>query len=289
MLEHDIPAVNTTERDLHRQIVADASDERTEEVHRMKLRDHQKIIDYKRGKIAEGEYSKLIGVGIPTRGRPADLFRSLASLRDTADDFSRVEVLVQVDYDDAELLACLPLFEQYNARVVVSPRGNGYGDLHRYYAECFQASFAKHLLVWSDNSQILTKSWDSQIAAIQHELYHGTFNRKHGWAFPLVPRKLFELLGNNIGSRPFVDGWIGDICTNWGSGIQFIYLDDIMMEHNTERSILDEREVHRWEVVKLQHERQDWNSPEVHELKLRDFQKIKDYLGKKKCTHVVAD
>lgn len=229
-------------------------------------------------KIVPVEYGKLpsptIGVVIPARERPDHLLRSILSLKDTADDFSRVEVIVQIDYEDSVTLARVGDLQPLNVRAVVSPRGGGYADVHRYFAECIQASFAPHLLLWSDNTRMLTKGWDSCIASIEHDLYHGTFNIQYGWRFPIIPRKLFDLIG--VGQRPYIDVWLGDVCTNWGSGIPFVYFEHIMLEHDQPGhwSQWDERDKHRQQVV-------DYNtvvdqfSPEVHEMKMRDHLTIK--------------
>jgi hypothetical protein len=227
--------------------------------------------------------SPTISVVVPTRERPHQLIESIKSLQITAADFSRVEVVVQIDYEDRLTLARIGELAAMNVRVVVSPRGGGYADVHRYFAECIQASFAPHILVWSDNTRMLTYGWDSRIASIEHELYHGTFNSEHGWRFPFVPRKLCDIIGG-LGPRPYIDVWVGDICTNWASGVPFVYFDDVMLEHDgpPPTALWDERDHHRQKVVDY-NVSVDQNTPEIHALKMKDHMKLKQYLALKEA------
>ncbi len=165
------------------------------------------------------------------------LLASLQSLRDTADDFSRVEVLIRLDFDDGPSLQAVDRFAEFNARILVGLRGNGYGDLHEYVNECCRAAYGQHLLLWNDDARMCSQGWDSRLASIaQPGLYYGTFNVAYGWCFPFIPRELFELLGH-VARRPFYDSWLGDICMVWQSGIPFVYFDDIQIEHTYQHDL----------------------------------------------------
>lgn len=106
----------------------------------------------------------LISVLIPTRGRPHDLRRAIASLWNNAAEPELLEILLRVDDDDKETAAAIKdMEEQYPLTVFSGPRGGGYAELHKYVNDLARQAHGDWLFLFNDDSEILTPSWDRVI------------------------------------------------------------------------------------------------------------------------------
>ena len=158
----------------------------------------------------------LCAIILPSRARPDRLLKTLESVRATIDNPLYTEILIRLDDDDQESLARRNEFEHPDprtvvpslmlselkgkwprTRVIVGPRGRGYGDLHKMYGELAAATEASWLWMMNDDAVIVGQGWDKQLyelpttgLLVQPETYQLGFSRyanSEGGAFPIFP------------------------------------------------------------------------------------------------------
>lgn len=146
-----------------------------------------------------------ISVLLPSRGRPGPLVETVASLRDTADDPSRVEVLVAVDPDDPDTAqaAC-----DCGARGWPAPERFGYARLHEYVNALADQAGGEWLLLWNDDARMRTQGWDSRILQAPPGVL---WPKANGYTaentFPVVHCKVVERIGH-VSLSPHYDSWL---------------------------------------------------------------------------------
>jgi len=151
------------------------------------------------------EHSYLVSVLLPTRGRPELMLKSVASLLTTASNPDQIQILLKIDNDDKETYQ-----EAYSSlqdltshfKILYSPRGLGYGDLHTHVNDLCAIAEGEYLFLWNDDATITTHGWDDIIREHQDGL-HGNpvaviqIDNNHAWkfGFPLVHKKIYETIG----------------------------------------------------------------------------------------------
>lgn len=205
----------------------------------------------------------LCSVLIPSRARLERLRKTVRSVRETS-DAERVEILVRFDDDDLASLAGRTELEADGVRVVVGPRGAGYGDLAVYYREL--SALARGAWIWIMNDDACVagcirgrsptdltaaRGWDDQLAAMpltgvfaQPELYQlggSGYLDCAGGAFPLVPNRCWEGLEYGQPGNP-IDTWFDQIL-RVRSGWSVRFLRGVAVVHL--RDTYDELEKHR--------------------------------------------
>lgn len=150
----------------------------------------------------------LISVLLPSRGRPASLAKSVASLRDAADNPRRLEVLVAADPDDPDTADAA---REAGARVQVARERHGYHRLHLYVNALAELATGAWLLLWNDDARMLTPGWDSRVA----EAAPGVLWPAHNGSpflnvFPVAHRNVIERLGH-FSLSPHCDSWAQDV------------------------------------------------------------------------------
>jgi hypothetical protein len=104
----------------------------------------------------------VISVLIPSRRRDLALAASIESLAILAAGPARLEVLVAADPDDYSTVvtagAC-------GARGWTMPERYGYQRLHEYYNHLAAIASGGWLLLWNDDTRMLTPGWDHAIEA----------------------------------------------------------------------------------------------------------------------------
>lgn len=161
-----------------------------------------------------------ISVLLPTRDRTNILKKSIASLMETADDPSRIEIILGLDSDDVttleylkdDIAAYLKPFGMECKAQVFQPMG--YENLHTYVNTLASVATGDWLFFWNDDGIMLTDSWDSNI-----EKYNGQFkllapkdnHNGHPYAiFPIVPADWFKLM-DHLSQNAQNDAWLSHI------------------------------------------------------------------------------
>lgn len=160
----------------------------------------------------------LVSVLIPTRGRVPYLLQSVDSLWSLAMD-KEIEFIFKADTDDEPTIAAIKhLSNIVPVKALVSPRGNGYKDLHVWVNEMAAMAEGDWILVWNDDAVMKTVAWDQMIrycgTSRQWEkcwdvclLVMATIGRPVAHEFVLVRRKVYEILGH-LSLSQHTDNWL---------------------------------------------------------------------------------
>lgn len=226
-----------------------------------------------------------ISILLATRGRTTALDRSLRSLVDTADDISKVQILLAMDKDDTvgtEFFRTTVKPYLDSERVAYTAmlfEPMGYTRLHIYNNKMAAQTSSRWLMIWNDDAIMETQGWDREIMQ-----YEGQFrllavhtHRDHPYSiFPIVPRKWYELLGY-ISPHPTQDGWVSqqaymlDIWTRipiWVTHDRYDLTGNNRDETFLKRAMLEGKPT----------DRQDFHSVQQMELRHRDAAKLATYI-----------
>lgn len=157
---------------------------------------------------------------LPTRGRTEVLKSSLQSLISTANDPSRLELLLGIDEDDVETKEYIqneiaPILRDAG----IDCRANvfkplGYENLHVYVNTLAANATGEWLFFWNDDGIMVTEGWDDVISSYtgQFKLLAPKDNHDgHPYAiFPIVPKDWFMLMGH-LSQNAQNDAWLSHI------------------------------------------------------------------------------
>lgn len=139
---------------------------------------------------------------LPSRHRTNGLLKAVESVFATADDPSRVEVLIAIDSDDDETIKRLGEFHKYPNTSITIARRDGVEVLMSRMAQIAKGSW---LMMFNDDASIEGQGWDTQLAQFQNtdtvcqpETYRlGESRYLHAikTGFPWFPNKCWEKLG----------------------------------------------------------------------------------------------
>lgn len=150
--------------------------------------------------------NRLVSVLIPSRGRPAELRRTIQAVLDSALDRQRVEITVRVDGDDgASLAAARGARPDGSVFIVVGPRGRGKPDTHLYYNRLAEVTAAPWILVWEDDAGAPPRAWDELLASASRSLL--LLHLGPGMRHPAVRREVFTRL-RGLSPDPEVGAWL---------------------------------------------------------------------------------
>lgn len=166
-----------------------------------------------------------ISILLPTRKRTQALVRSLNSLLASADDTSRIEVLIAYDQDDEESKS---FFEniwpaylaqcQATSKIFVTERF-GYTQLNRYVNLLAENASGDWLFFWNDDALMETDGWDTEV--LKNEGYPGLLRMpcstmNHPFAlFPVVSKNWLGLFGQ-LSPVSHSDWWIYNVTAPLG-------------------------------------------------------------------------
>ncbi len=147
----------------------------------------------------------VIGVLLPSRGRPALLARSITSLRDCAADPAQFRVHVGADVDDQETVKVVAAA---GAQVMLFAR-QGYDRLHVYYNQLAAGVDADWLLVWNDDAVMLTEGWDDVLGRLPRSVLVADLQSHHSpmCCFPAVRCEAVAAVGTFSSDNPHVDSF----------------------------------------------------------------------------------
>jgi len=136
-----------------------------------------------------------------------------------------VELLVKVDDGDRETVDGIMALRERTAgalalSVLVSPRGNGYRDLHHWVNSLAAHAKGDWLFVFNDDSKMTTQNWDQYLLrVIFPRPWFGTWDiclinpttiNSDALQFPLLRRKAFEVMGH-FSQSCHIDTWVNQI------------------------------------------------------------------------------
>ena len=183
-----------------------------------------------------------VSVLIPTRGRVPWLLQAVDSVYSLAVNKDQLEFILKVDDDDHDTIAAAErLAGLVNLRALVSPRGNGYHDMHHWVNQMAGMATGDWLFLINDDVRVITQDWD-------HVLLHcgvpncwhrqmdffmlvaPTVGRPQAQEFFFLRRKVFEVLGH-VSLNPHNDNWIYTVMSNLAS----VYQVPVMIDHFSDR------------------------------------------------------
>lgn len=138
----------------------------------------------------------MISVMLPTRGRPALCLESAQSLIQRAARPGDIEIILRRDRDDDTAYDPIP-----QSRLIFGTP-LGYAGLRDYYDACAAASRGEWLVVWNDDSTMLTEHWDAEL----HNAHDAWILFPHKF-FPAISRRWYEATGR-VAASPHVDTFV---------------------------------------------------------------------------------
>lgn len=147
---------------------------------------------------------KRVSILMPTRSRSEAAIKSIRSLVENCEDIDNFEVLLAVDNDDFESTKRIvdSFDNKVNMRIYSFDR-LGYKGLHKYYNALALAASGSSLLLWNDDTIMVSQNWDKEIIS-----NHNTFcvlspkvqNMEGYWLhqgvlFPIIPKRWIEITG----------------------------------------------------------------------------------------------
>jgi hypothetical protein len=227
-----------------------------------------------------------VAVLLPTRGRTEALNKSVFSIVDTANDYSKIQILLAFDADDT---TGIEHFDNQLRRELEIRKVNfkalkfnrlGYINLHKYYNELANHASADWLFVWNDDAFMTSSGWDQNVAEHtgQFKILKVRTHRDHPYSiFPIVPVAWPNLLGHLSGHH-MIDAWISQI----GYLMDIIEIVDINVTHdrhdltgnNADETFVGSR-------VSLEGNPRnpaDFHNPAVNARRMIECEKIAEYL-----------
>lgn len=210
---------------------------------------------------------------LPTRKRLEPLLKTLRSLEITADDLTSFEVIVIFDEDDSDTFEKFSAFSfPFSVQKIVSHR-HGYDRLHHYYNNACQMAIGNWLWIWNDDVVMVSEGWDTVIKSYTNKFV--IINPKSlndEWAkywidspfFPIVPRAWFECLGH---------------LSQWNHNDT--YINKIGFDLNMIRAEPRITNIHNWLIDEVRDEISYHKISCPIELQNKDYEKIKEFIGKK--------
>jgi hypothetical protein len=197
-----------------------------------------------------------ISVLLPTRNRPELLAHSIRSLLDNADAPDGIEILLAVDAD-------APAAPPFQVKTWTAPERYGSLRMQEYYNHLAAVASGTWLMIWNDDTTMLTPHWDSVVRANPGMclwLDHCGTGPDHCNMFPIWPRAWTETLGHVADGSPRVDTWLQEVAELLGKQVKVpVQVEHISPDDQTWREgreyLLPEfhalRPVREQEAVKL--------------------------------------
>jgi hypothetical protein len=145
----------------------------------------------------------------PSRGRPDFTRETMKRAFDKSSKKNKIQAIVRVDRDDpflGEYVNEIKLWE--NSSLIIGSRLHGYESTHVFYDECARLSIGKLMWLLNDDGWIDTENWDQVIIDFINKHYKNDVficsfdcrnidgkGKAYDWAFPIMSRKMFNLLG----------------------------------------------------------------------------------------------
>jgi len=221
------------------------------------------FLNDKNYELARGK-KKLISVLLPSRKRFELLKKTIDSFIKNTSDLSKIEILVRLDYDDAETISKIPELQhdKVDIVVIVGERFGGYKGLHILVNELCAISRGEFNLLFNDDATLESQGWDKIVERYSGKtvvLNPGTRDNAD-WlnTFPIVSRKIFETL-NHYALQTHNDTWIQEISRSIGIEVPaneiYIKHDRYDKTKNNGDEIWDQRTA-QWQTCRQQFDEQ---------------------------------
>lgn len=244
----------------------------------------------------------LVSVILPTRHRKVGLCTAIDSIYSLAKDKSNVEFLLKIDDDDTESIKVYETLQKLiNIRAWITPRGNGYLDMHKWVNE-LSLNWAKGdwvfltnddaVLSGAENPNVVDgQNWDEKLTYAAFEsaaTWHGcpdvcsliapTVGRPDAAEFFFVRRKTIQVLGH-YALNPHTDNYLQNVLCAISSSFRF----QIYVVHKSE----EVKDVLRGEVLEAYKKAgKDLNTLECMRNRQEDVSKLLSYIEdwrRKRC------
>jgi hypothetical protein len=161
----------------------------------------------------------LVSILLPTRGRPELLLKSVESLFNTAHSKASFELMIKVDDDDLVSKDMAEKISKYlPVTCLITPRGNGYLDMHHWLNQLVKLSRGDWVITWSDDAEMKTLGWDwildNSISEASTAACANIFawickttQREGSSEFIFVRKKVCDILGH-LTLSPHIDTWV---------------------------------------------------------------------------------
>lgn len=185
----------------------------------------------------------LVSVLIPTRGRPKHLCQAVDSIYSLAVDKANIEFLFKVDDDDFITIQTVDKILTYvHGKRIISPRGNGYKDMHLWVNELAKLAIGDWLFLFNDDATMATEKWDTFLTGACVKGWHGVHdivslfiptkgiddNGQLSEQFMFLRRKVVEIVGH-YSLIPQNDTWVKTMMRMVNSQFFFPY---VTVEHD---------------------------------------------------------
>lgn len=208
----------------------------------------------------EGPLASII---LPTRGRVKWFLECVDSMWSLAKDQHRLELVVKADWDDKETIqTALNLSTKIPVRLMITPRGKGYMELHQMVNELSALARGDWLFIWNDDARMLTQDWDEVLAEADPSKVPGwkgsqdvclfaptVVEREASWEFPILRRKVFQILGR-FSMTYSNDSWIYWVMNGIHAGCIMADMKVTHFQNEIEDTIKTEGRLH---AEKFQH------------------------------------
>ena len=224
----------------------------------------------------------LVSILIPTRGRPSGLCVAIDSFYSLARDKSLLEFVFKADDDDQPTIDALNRISTIvpSCKVVISPRGKGYLDMHNWVNQMCKVSSGQWLFLANDDMKVTVDNWDQILLSVGTAVSWPGINDLCLLVFPTIGRQAqeffalrretFDLLGH-FSPLPHIDTWINKVMEFCGC----ILTAPIYVEHYSDYMDDIRREGH--ETHKFTG--RDLVSIDVKRLQMADINKIIDRMA----------
>lgn len=231
---------------------------------------------------------------IPTRRRTRYLDKLIKSIVEKSSKKRDFEILFKVDNDDQETLSFFLNYSNEELKkyfkCFVTPRGNGYADIHKYTNFLCEYSSGEWLFIFNDDCLMETDNWDDLINDLNIDgLKEPCVLEPCGYSdgppctFPIISRKWYEITERFSGCM-YNDGWTEYI----GRKLDILKHVDITVDHSIKYDINNGMQYsgkHRditflerqWTLQRQGLQHSAWNDaiPEME----KDCQKIREYIN----------
>jgi glycosyltransferase involved in cell wall biosynthesis len=189
------------------------------------------------------KHEKLISIMLPTRNRAGHLCAAIDSCVSLAKDPSQLEFILKIDDDDIDTIRIAEKLEKLtNVKKIISPRGGGYYDIHKWLIEMTKISSGDWIFFFNDDARIRGQNWDEVVLYIGNAepwvgmseaclLYIPTEGRPFAQEFVMIRRGTFDILGN-YGLSPHADNWMWSVMNFLGL---VLTVPRVTVEHLSDR------------------------------------------------------